>query len=302
MVNIAIIGGTGFSDKVKDSIDYITDYGHIKGGTLNLGRKEVYLFTRHSDLDVPHRVNTKGNILTAKILGVDVIYGVTAGGRLHKDVLPGHLVAVSDMDWDDSTPASFADDGHLLLHVTMSPAFSQGLREILNASWQDVEKRVGDLYANSDLSVGYHENGTYFNIHGPGFSTPAREHRLRQTVLNPRIIGQTIRDEAYLARELGIAYAALAMCVDHSNYPNARHVTHVDGVMQAVKKTAEAAYMLLDEAIENIPDEFYDPVCHDSLKHALHREQIDLEKLAKKRPKLADILRKELENRRQKTY
>ena len=96
---------------------------------------------------------------------------------------------------------------------------------------------------------------------------------------------------------MAIAYAAIAMVVDHSNYPGAPPVTHADGVMHAVIKTAQAAYALLEEAIRLAPVELYDPA-HDAFKHSLHSSQVDLEGLrSKRRHNLADILERELKKR-----
>lgn len=299
MVNkIAIIGGTGFSDKIKTTEQVETDYGVIDVGTLEIGGKTAYLLTRHSTFDVPHRVNYKGNVQAAKLLGVNMMYGISAAGRLHADVLPGHLVAVDDFDWDDIHPETFADDGHVLLHVSMNPACSDGLRKVLHDAWTEVEENVKERYRDaSQLAVGYHQDGTYFNIHGPGFSTVAREEAIRKRGNNHKVIGQTLHSEAYLAREMQIAYTGLAMCVDHSNYPDApQHVNHGEVVMQAAPATAAAAYMLLDAAIRKIPDSFDDPA-HCALRYALLPDQVNLEELGKARPKLAEILRKELEKR-----
>lgn len=298
MGKIAIIGGTGFSEKKEIELTVLTDYGRIQADILHIGGKQVYLFTRHDEFDVPHRVNYKGNIQAAKLLGVDIIYSVSAAGRLHRDVLPGHLVAADDVDWDDTAPQSFADDGNVLLHVSLNPACSQGLREVLHEAWKEIEERVCERYSgHSQLDVGYHQTGTYFNIHGPGFSTPAREEAIRRRGDNHKVIGQTVLHEAYLAREMGIAYAVIAMCVDHSNYPGApQHVNHGNVVMQAVPATADAAYMLLDSAIQKIPADFRDPA-HTALQSALVETQVNLERLRKISPQLADILYTEITSR-----
>lgn len=97
---------------------------------------------------------------------------------------------------------------------------------------------------------------------------------------------------------MGIAYAALGMCVDNSNYPGARPVTHADGVMHAVVKTAQAAVEVLNEAVRRTPENFYDVVAHEAFKHSLHSSQVDLAALkAAGRTQLALILENELSSR-----
>lgn len=291
----AIIGGTGFSKEAADFITVQTDYGDVPVGHLELGGKEIHFIARHRGLEVPHLVNYRANMQALRLLGVNVIYAVSACGRLAQDVLPGHLVGVSDIDWDDATggrPSTFADTPGLLLHASMNDPFSPGLRVILANSWKEVRSDVAQLYNGSpDLTDGYHDGGTYFNINGPAFSPPAREARLRATVVNPKVIGQTLVPEVQLAREMGMAYTALGMVVDNSNYPGAKPVAHADGVMHAVVKTAQAARLLLDAAVRQTPDNFYDAVAHGAFDHSLHAGQVDFDILKNHgRTKLALIL------------
>ncbi|MFH1276380.1 MAG: MTAP family purine nucleoside phosphorylase [Candidatus Woesearchaeota archaeon] len=300
MSKIAIIGGTGFSEKVKDYEPVVTDFGPVSVGTLNIGGKEVYFVARHRELEVPHLVNYRGNVQALRMKNVNMVYSVSAAGRLHETVWPGHLGAVDDVDWDDlNREMTFAEKG-LLLHASMDTPFSPQLRQRLKNAESEVREQISELYKNStDLKIGFHDDGTYFNIQGPSFSTPARETRLRRTVENPRFIGQTLVPEVQLAREMGIAYATLAMCVDHSNFPNAPPVKHADGVMHAVVKTAEAAFYVLNEAIRNTPEDLYEPTAHDAFTHSLHSSQVDLKVLrANGRKELAEIIENELKSRK----
>ena len=296
MVNIAIIGGTGFSEKVEEYQSCMTDYGQVDIGTLELGDKEVFFAARHKELEVPHLVNYRANIQALKMQGVDTIYAVSAAGRLGESVWPGHLGAVEDVDWDDlNRVMTFAEKG-LLLHASMDEIMSPKLRQYLSEAWDAVENQITEFYMESqDLKAGFCDGGTYFNIQGPAFTTPAREKRLRTSVVAPRFIGQTIVPEAHLAREMAMSYAVLAMCVDHSNYPGAPTVHHADGVMHAVVKTAEAAVLVLDEAIRRTPEDFYHREAHNAFAHSLHESQVVLDKLRKKgRNNLADILEREI--------
>lgn len=292
----AVIGGTGFSERAADYSTIETDYGDVRVGSMELGGREVLFVPRHAALEVPHLVNYRANIQALKLKGVNTIYAVSAAGRLHESVLPGHLVSVSDLDWDDAhRDSTFAEKG-LLLHASMHEPMSKALGNYLTQGWGLAEAKVAEIYADSpDLSVGYHADGTYFNIQGPAFSPPAREARLRNTVHNARLIGQTLHPEAGLAREMGMAYAAVGMCVDHSNYPDAPPVTHADGVMHAVVGTAQAAVALLDEAMRFVPDDFQD-MAHDAFSHSIHPSQVDFGTLrANGRTKLALIIENALE-------
>lgn len=299
-VTRAIIGGTGFSDYARDFEIVETDYGDINVGHLELGGKEVHFLARHAGLEIPQLVNYRGNIQALRRLGVNVIYAVSACGRLAEHILPGNLVAVSSVDYEaTSRIISFADTPGLLLHASPEDQCSPGLRKILIEAWQQAEPQVKEIYANSeDLEVKFHEHGNYLNVDGPDFRSFATEERLRRTVHDVAVIGQTVVPEINLARQMEIAYAPIAMVVDNSSFPGAKPVTHADGVMHAVVKTAQAAFALLDVAVKNTPDDFYEAVAHESLLHSLHPSQIDLEILRTNgRTKLAIILEEELASR-----
>ncbi len=287
---IAIIGGTGFSEHAQDFEEVKTDYGNVNVAHMNIGGKDVLFLARHQALEVPHIVNYKANMQALKIKGINTIFAVSACGRLAQEVLPGHIVRVSDVDWDDlNRDTSFAQKG-LLLHASMYEAFSESLGNIITESWNQVEDEINEIYDES-LSLGYHPSGTYFNIQGPAFTTPSREARLRDTVKNAKVIGMTLVPEVHLAREMSMAYAAIGMCVDNSNFPDAPPVHHADGVMHAVLSTAKAAYVLLDKTIANMPDDFHDPISHEAYKHAIDKNQVDFGMLKDNgRENLADIM------------
>ena len=230
-----------------------------------------------------------------------MIYAVSACGRLAEHVKPGHLVAVSHVDHEGTARiTSFADTPGLLLHASPENQCSPGLRSILIDAWDRVEPEVRTIYAESpDLEVGFHTHGTYFNVDGPDFRDFATEERLRRTVHDPSVIGQTVFPEINLARQMEIAYEPVAMVVDNSSFPGAKPVTHADGVMHAVVKTAEAAFALLNEAVRNTPDDFYEAAAHESLRHSLDPGQVNFDMLQQYgRTNLAVILEAELDSRK----
>ncbi len=277
----AIIGGTGFFEFAKDFEIIKTDYGDVRVGHIGFGDKDVFFLSRHQQLEAPHLVNYRANIQALKKLDVNTIYAVSACGRLAQDVLPGHLIGIDGIDWDDasSRPSTFVEPG-LLLHASTNNLFSPGLRAILRESWDAVKPTIRKIYEDApDLSIGYHDGGTYFNINGPAFTPPQREARLRKNTEGAKVIGMTLFPEAHLAREMAMAYAALGMCVDNSNFPGAPPVSHAEGVMVAVQKTAQAANVILNRAIRTMPDNFYDIDAHDAFRHSLFPGQVDLEML-----------------------
>lgn len=278
MERIGIIGGTGFSDLVKE-FDYLpTDYGEVKYGILHIGGKDVMFIPRHRELEVPHLVNYRANVQAMKLKGINAVYQMSAAGRGNEKVLPGHLGVATDVDWDDlNREMTYAEPG-LLLHASMTDPFSKGLNKIVENGFEAVKNEIKEIYNGTDLEVGFQNHGTYFNIQGPAFLTYAKEARLRETVYDMVWFGQTLVPEVFLLREMGIAASSTIMCVDHSNFPGQKHVEHATGVMVAVEKTSQAAVKVMDYAIANTPKDFYDPA-HDAMKSAIHPAQFDAEML-----------------------
>jgi len=212
-----------------------------------------------------------------------------------ENVLPGHLVNLSDLDWENTglRETTFAENECLMLHTSLSNLFSSELREIINKSWKEVELKIAKIYEKiPGLSVGFHADGTYFNSEAPWFNTEAREQRIRENSHNIKLIGQTLIPESALFREMGIAQATIGMCTDHSTYPGAIQVSHAGegGVIDMAVFTSQAALVLLDKAIRKVPDNFYDPMAHDSLKNAVSPTQVNMARLRHIRPHLAVII------------
>lgn len=326
--NLAVIGGTGFSEMAQNPEKVETDYGDVQVSTLELGGKQVYFVPRHKEKEVPHLVNYRANIQALARLDVKTILAVSAAGRLSKNVRPGHLVAVGGFRTDGATgsrPSTYAEPG-LLLHASMDTPFSPGLREMIYESMVEAQDKVKEIYAGSeDLEVGFHKNANYYNINGPQFLSESEEDLVRDQYENSieikerklqgkigekerndikkvldtyfsLIVGQTLVPEVKLVREMGMVYGAVGMCVDNSNFPGGKPVTHADGVMHAVVNTAKAAVVVLGNTVKRIPDDFHDPIAHEALRHSLDPKQVDFDRLiVSGRPRLADILRKKLE-------
>jgi len=123
-----IIAGTGFSEKASDFEIIQTDYGDVRVGHLQLGGKDTIFLARHQKLQIPSHVNYRANVEALKLLGVNRVFAVSAAGRMHKDVLPGHLVNVSDLVWDHTgkRETTFAEDECLILHAALASLYSKG--------------------------------------------------------------------------------------------------------------------------------------------------------------------------------
>jgi 5'-methylthioadenosine phosphorylase len=290
-----IIAGTGFSEKASEFEIIQTDYGDVRIGHLELGGRDTIFLARHQQLQIPSHVNYRANVEALKLLGVNRVFTVSAAGRMHQDVLPGHLVNVSDLVWDHTgnREVTFAENEGLILHASLAGLYSQGLRNAINQSWTQAKPAVERLYQDiPGLSVGFHEDGTYFNSEPPWFNTEAREAWLRNTVPNIKLIGQTAIPETPLLRELGIPQATIAMCTDHSTYPGAVRVSHAGegGVIDVARTTSLAALAVLDSAIKLIPDDYIDEMVKTMFRDSVDTNQVNIIKLKMQRPRLALII------------
>lgn len=289
-----IIAGTGFSEKASGFEIIPTDYGNVKVGHLQLGGRDTVFLARHQQLQIPSQVNYRANVEALKQLGVNRVFTISAAGRMHKDVLPGHLVNLSDVDWDGTAmrDATFAENGSLILHAPLAGLYSQGLREAVNQSWDAARPAIEKLYDDTGLSVGFHQDGIYYNSETPQFNTEVREARLRNTVPNIKLIGQTAIPEGPLLRELGIPQATIGMCTDHSNFPGAIRVSHAGkgGVIDVARVTSLAALEVLDNAIKLIPNDYHDAMVDAMFRESIDPHQVDIAKLQGQRPRLAVII------------
>jgi 5'-methylthioadenosine phosphorylase len=304
----SVIGGTGFSERATDFETIHTDYGPVRVGHLQLAKRDTIFLARHQHLEGPSAVNYRANVQALKLLGVDNVALISAAGRMAEEIVPGNLVAVDDLVYFGlgRRPTSFGEEGALLLHAPSAAPFSQGLREVLAAAWEGSRDEIERLYAENpqlELQAKLHNGGTYFNSEPPWFNTAAQEEMIRGAFRNVKLIGQTLLPESTLLREMGIAQMAVAMCTDHSTFPGAvRPVTHAGegGVMDVATITSQAALILLNNALVNVPEDFYDEMAHDALRHSIHPDQINWGKLRMKRPRLAVIIDQALpENQRQ---
>ncbi len=292
-MKLAVIGGTGFNELAKSYRKVHTDYGPVEIGTLELGGQEVDFISRHRRGEVPRSVNYKANMQALKLQGAEGIYAVSAGGRLAKDVKPGHLVVIDDFFGYNISIPTFAEKG-LLLHEVNNPPTSVPLSNNLRRSWMAISAKVEEAYQAENeqsgkvlVEPGFRFKGMYVNIEGPGFSTPGEEFFFR-TLQDVAIVGQTLYYEARLARQLGIPYAAVAMCTDHSNFPMEDPVDHEGEVLGRIKQTSGAAVMLLDEAIKRT-ERFIEPVSQDALKHLNPTGDVRFQ-LEMKYPKLVQLI------------
>jgi 5'-methylthioadenosine phosphorylase len=204
---IGIIGGTILLERQAligvqaDTVETGHGPAEIERGTL--AGVPVALIQRHGRRRdrPPHRVNHGANLTALAALGVRQVLALGSTGALRVGLtVPALMVPHDYINFFDTTV--FHDR---LVHVT--PGFDEPLRALLI---EEARRTAGE---GADALPVY-DRGVYFQVRGPRLDTPA-EVALAGGFAD--CVGMTIASEATVARELGLAYAALCTLDNHAN-------------------------------------------------------------------------------------
>ena len=203
---IGVFGGSGFYsflDKVQE-VKVDTPYGE-PSAPISIGDvdgTDVAFLPRHGlqHQYPPHMINYRANVWAMKELGVERIIGPCAAGSLRKEVEPGHFV-VSDQLVDRTTGRKDTFyDGPQTTHISYADPYCPELRKLA-------------IQTGESEGITVHPSGTVVTIQGPRFSTRAESKWFQD--LGWEVINMTQYPEAYLARELEICYANIALITDY---------------------------------------------------------------------------------------
>ena len=247
---IGVIGGSGFYEFLDDAteVHFETPWGE-PSGPLTLGwvtGRAVAFVPRHGRNHQlpPHRINARANLWALRELGVERVIGPCAVGSLRPDVAPGDLVILDqlvDRTW--GRPDTYMDSP-VVEHVSFADPYCPEIRSTLagaapEAGWE--AERV-------------HARGTVVVVQGPRFSTRAESRWYSTAGID--VINMTQYPEVYLARELGLCYAGLALVTDRDTGvegdPSAEPVT-MEAAMAVLADNVEKTRALLATAIPSIP-------------------------------------------------
>ena len=206
---LAIIGGSGLTqlssmaDTHRKAVR--TPYGE-PSGPLTFGRirgREALFLARHGygHTIAPHEVNYRANLWALKEEGVEGVVSVASVGGIRQDLAPGTLLVPDQLiDYTWGRPSTYYEGAASpVTHIDFTEPYSRALRaRILEAARACGERVV--------------EAGTYAATQGPRLETAAEITRLERD--GAHIVGMTGMPEAALARELGLEYAAIAVCAN----------------------------------------------------------------------------------------
>ncbi|MEX0900179.1 MAG: S-methyl-5'-thioinosine phosphorylase [Gammaproteobacteria bacterium] len=245
MDKIAIIGGSGLStlttlEEIRREVVY-TPYGS-PSGPLTHGRlygREVTFLARHGygQTIPPHKVNYRANLWALNMLGVSKIIAVSSVGGIRDDLVAGSL-AVPEQIIDYTTGRActfFEQDLEMVTHIDFTEPYDAELRSAL-------------LAGATAAGVGMIEGGVYAAVQGPRLETAAEVNRLEGDGAD--MVGMTGMPEAALARELGVAYATLAVVSNRAAGRGERPIhaeidAHLRGALAQVLRVLEHALPML---------------------------------------------------------
>jgi len=208
---LGIIGGSGLTKLPNLAISrrqvVRTPYGDPSSALVfgQVAGREVVFLARHGQGHTipPHRVNYRANLWALHAEGVREIVAVFSVGGIRVELGPGVIVVPHQLvDYTHGRAHTFFD-GHDLnvVHVDFTRPYTETIRQSL-------------LAAAAHRGVPALDGGVYGAVNGPRLETAAEIDRLERDGVT--IVGMTGMPEAALARELGLAYAALAVSVNHA--------------------------------------------------------------------------------------
>lgn len=242
---IGVFGGSGFYSFLDDvtRVEVDTPFGApsapIAVGEV-AGRRVAFL-PRHGARHewIPHRINYRANLWAMHTLGVTRVVGPCAAGSLQPDVRPGDFVVCDQLVDRTWGRADTFYEGPVPHHVSYADPYCPELSRLA------AERAVAG-------GIRVHDRGTVVVVQGPRFSTRAESRWYRAQ--GWEVINMTQYPEAYLARELGLCYAAIALITDYDNLEHAPPVTQAE-VFGFFQSNLDRVRALLFEVIAAVPAE-----------------------------------------------
>jgi 5'-methylthioadenosine phosphorylase len=277
-IQIGMIGGSGLykMEALKDvsCIPLETPFGRPSDDCIigTLEGIQVAFLPRHGRKHhlTPSELNYRANIHALKQLGVQYIIAVTAVGSLRKNIKPLDMVIPDQLvDRTRGRISSFFGEG-IVAHIPFAEPFCPELGRLIHQAAVEVGASV-------------HPDGALVTIEGPAFSTRSESNIYRQWGLD--IIGMTTLQEAKLAREAEICYAAMAMVTDYDCWYAKGQAVNVAAVVEHMQKNIATAKAVIQKLLPTIPVR-RDCTCARALDSAIMTDPASIPTETKRRLRL----------------
>lgn len=247
---LAIIGGTGFSQlsnlKITHRQVMRTPYGEPSGpmtfGTIN--QRELMFLARHGygHTIPPHQVNYRANLWALRDQGATSVIAVTSVGSIRSDLVPGTLVVPDQIiDYTHGRDFTYFDGkDKAVTHIDFTHPYNEKLRQSLLAAVKSANETCVD-------------GGVHAVTQGPRLETAAEINRLERDGAD--MVGMTGMPEAALAKELGLAYATIAVVVNYAaGRGNSRDGVPLETIGAVMNPAMERVRNILERAVEQYGD------------------------------------------------
>jgi 5'-methylthioadenosine phosphorylase len=246
---LAIIGGSGLTRLSTLAIAHRevvrTPYGEPSSALVfgQIAERDVLFLARHGHGHTipPHRVNYRANLWALKARGADAVIAVASVGGIAARHAPGDLVLPHQViDYSSGREATFFDGGDRnVVHVDFTHPYTPALR----GRCLDAARRA---------AIPLHDGGVYAAVSGPRLETAAEIDRYERD--GATLVGMTGMPEAVLARELGLAYASIAVVVNHAaGRGDSAHLVSLDRIAAVLERGMELVRKLLDHIVQDAP-------------------------------------------------
>jgi 5'-methylthioadenosine phosphorylase len=229
---LAIIGGSGLTTLSNLDVSHRevvrTPYGEPSGALVfgQISGQPAVFLPRHGygHSIPPHMVNYRANLWALHHHKVSGIISVASVGGIRGDLQPGDIVLPSQIiDYTWGRKSTFFDGiGSSVTHVDFTEPYDA-----------ELSRRIAEAAAL--LSISVKVGGVYAATEGPRLETAAEINRLERDGAD--LVGMTGMPEAVLARELGVAYAAISVVANHAagrgSSANGIHFESLEHVLQS---------------------------------------------------------------------
>lgn len=236
---LAIIGGSGFDQwpeiEIINNKSIDTPYGKPSSNLMfvRINGNDCILLSRHGQPHAiaPHLINYRANIWALKQQGVSHIIATAAVGAIDEYLHQPCLVLPHDIiDYTYGRMHTYSDLSGQLQHIDFTSPYDEEIRAKL-------------LQAAQEQEIPLFDKAIYAAVQGPRLETAAEVRKMQADGAN--IIGMTGMPEASLARELGIRYACLAMCVNPAAGMGNQAI-NIDDIMNNIKLQINQVHSVLN--------------------------------------------------------
>jgi len=259
---LGVIGGSGFYqmnglDKVE-MMELETPFGRPSDPFYQgrIGNIEVVFLARHGRGHrlLPSEINFRANVFGMKQLGVTHLTSVSTAGSLKEEIHPGELVIPDQfIDRTFRRPETFFGDG-IVVHVSLADPVCANLAHDLASA------------ARTSCTT-IHDKGTYLCMEGPQFSTRAESNLFRS--FGASVISMTAMQEARLAREAEMCYAALVLVTDYDCWHESAAAVDIGEILRVMKANVDKAQAAVGALAHALGNRERNCICKDALKNTI---------------------------------